>query len=231
VTARQSLLSTYLFYQTLAWMGRSAGSWLASLGSADAATRARVGALGLALGGIEVQIERDGRWLPAGEFRETGPLASDTRAVPLPAVPPGALHVRLELARGMWRLDQAALVTLGDAVTPRRVPPVRVLRRGRDDTDALARLTGAARPLVTQPGDTLTLVYDLPAGGERAEIFLESRGYYLEWVRDAWIAEENPVRLARMFLDPRNALREMAPEFKRAEPGIEAAFWGSRYAR
>src|SRR5262249_53274123 len=89
LTARQSLLSTYVFYQTLAWLGRTPTACLASLGSATGPTRARTLGVTGALGGVDVQVEREGRWVDAGEFRETGPLASDTRAIPLPEAGPG----------------------------------------------------------------------------------------------------------------------------------------------
>jgi hypothetical protein len=41
IASRRSLLSTYLFYQALTYMGRSAGSWLAALERQDANTRER----------------------------------------------------------------------------------------------------------------------------------------------------------------------------------------------
>ena len=50
-------------------------------------------------------------------------------------------------------------------------------------------------------------------------------------MRESWLAEENPGRLTRLFLAPAASLREMAPEYKQLEPGMESAFWGSRYAR
>jgi hypothetical protein len=233
ITARQSLLSTYIFYQTLAWMGRTAGTWLASLGRTDANALARVKSPAALLGGIDVLVRQAaGEWTSAGAFKETGPLASDTRLVPLPGVAAGPLHVRLSLTRGLWRVDQVALVSLGERVEPVRLRPTRVLRHGAPDAAALACLTGQAGPLVTQPGDTLALVYDLPAAvGDAPELFLQSRGYYLEWMRDSWIAEENAERLARLFLAPSASLREMAPAYKKLEPEMESAFWGSRYAR
>jgi hypothetical protein len=83
-------------------------------------------------------------------------------------------------------------------------------------------------PLVTLPGDEYTFTFKLPAGD--SELFLDTRGYYLEWLRREWMAEENPVRAAMMFAAPRLALRLLAPEFKRIEPGMEKQFWSSRYA-
>ena len=230
IVARQSLLSTYVFYQTLAWMGRSAGTWLASLERMDAHALRRTLSPAAALGGIALQMKRGDEWVAVGEFLETGPLASDTRLVPLTTAPDGPLSVRLSFTRGMWRLDQVALVGVGERVEPVRVRPSRVSRHGRPDARALACLARRLGPLVTQPGDTLKLVYDLPRASADPELFLESRGYYLEWMRDSWLAEENGERAARLFLSPAASLREMAPEYKKVELEMERAFWGSRYA-
>lgn len=233
LVARQSLLSTFVFYQTLAWMGRSAGHWLATLERDDAAKRGPAFGPARALGGIEVQVREGGDWRTAGTYQETGPLASDTRLLRLPHLAAGPLEVRLRLTQGLWRLDQASLVTVTAPATPVRLAPESVTRQGRPDAVALASLRGGAAPLVTLPGDSLVVRWALPAatGANERELFLESRGYYLEWMRDAWLAEEDPVRLAGLFLDPHAALRRLAPEFKRVEPEMESVFWGSRYAR
>jgi hypothetical protein len=49
-------------------------------------------------------------------------------------------------------------------------------------------------------------------------------------MRAEWLAEEDLARAAALFLDPAGSLRRLAPEFKRAEPELEAAFWRSKYA-
>ena len=85
--------------------------------------------------------------------------------------------------------------------------------------------------MVTLPGDCYTLVYDLPRDDAPYDVFLESRGYYLEWIRDAWLEEENPALLAELFMSPEQALRRLAPQYKRIEPGMEQIFWSSRYAQ
>jgi hypothetical protein len=50
-------------------------------------------------------------------------------------------------------------------------------------------------------------------------------------MRKEWVAEQAPLRGIRMVLDPESALRHYAPAYKRAEPGMERMFWGSRYAK
>lgn len=98
----------------------------------------------------------------------------------------------------------------------------------RDDA-ALAALLDAATTLVTLPGDAYDVAYLLPPQPERYELFLESRGYYLEWMRQEWLAEENPWLALRMLADPAGMLRVLAPAYKRGEAGMEEIFWGSRY--
>ena len=84
---------------------------------------------------------------------------------------------------------------------------------------------------MTVPGDTCRIVYELPGDAEGYELFLESRGYYWEWIREEWLREEDPAALVRLLLQPEAALRELAPRFKAVEPEMEDVFWGSRYAR
>jgi hypothetical protein len=104
------------------------------------------------------------------------------------------------------------------------------LREGEESREARSALTDSTQVLVTLPGDRYSLIYDLPSGHDTWELFLESRGYYLEWMRNEWLVEEDPHALTQMFLDPAGAMRRLAPEFKEIEPHMEEVFWGSRYA-
>ncbi len=85
--------------------------------------------------------------------------------------------------------------------------------------------------LTTLPGDEYTLFYRLPEEHDAYELFLESKGYYLEWMREEWLKDENPARAAMMLFNPGAALRSLAPEYKRVEPEMEKYFWRSRYVR
>jgi hypothetical protein len=232
VASRQSLMTTYLIYQGLAFMGRSAVAWLAALdrGGAPAIERAR--GVGDLLGKIEVWAQRPGgEWVLAGRTGETGPIATDVKLVPLPDVGPGPVRLRLRLTRGAWRLDWVALAARGADVEPIRLEPVRVARGGAVDDSARQLLLDSARVLTTLPGDRYTLTYRLPEAFDGYELFLETRGYYLEWMRNQWLAEEDPARAAEMLLDPAAALRRLAPAYKRQEASMDSVFWRSRYAR
>ncbi|MGH7678387.1 MAG: hypothetical protein ACRENU_07980, partial [Gemmatimonadaceae bacterium] len=192
ISSRQTLLSTFLLYQTLAYMGTRASDWLAALERNDG-LRGRANNVADVLGGIEVQaLDGRGRWRPVAEIVETGPLATDTKVIPLPSLPEGASRLRLRLTRGAWRINYLALASLRRAPAPEVLEPKQIIRGGREDADALRRLRDTTIALVTLPGDEYVLVYELPERFEEYELFLQSRGYYLEWMREQWLAEENP---------------------------------------
>jgi hypothetical protein len=232
LVSRQTFITTFLIYQALAYMGSEAGRFLATLETGGDEARERAGAIGGVLGNIEVLTQsNDGRWVVVGSVGETGPIASDTRVVPLSAGQLASGRVRLRMTQGMWRLDQVVLVQLGDEVTPRRIMPHGVEKRGADDEAALQALRDREDALVTLPGDAYEVTYRLPAGPAGYELFLEARGYYLEWMRQEWLADEDPVRAAQMITDPAGAMRDLAPTFKAREASFERLFWGSRYVR
>jgi hypothetical protein len=232
ITSRQSLMSTYLLYQTLAYLGTHAPAALAALATGGPAARERVDGIGRLLGRIEVLIpDPAGKWVLAGSAGETGPLAPDTKVVPLPRSDRQQIRIRLQLTRGLWRIDYLALAHLGEPLQPVRVLPARVERGGRDDSAAWRALVDTGKTLVTLPGDAYDLIYRLPPHPEQYELFLESRGYYLEWMRREWLAEENLGLAAQILLDPAGAVRTLAPAFKRHEPELERLFWNSRYVR
>ena len=228
---RQTLLSTHLFYQTLAYFGSHAGEYLASVERGGPAVASRALGMARVLGGIDAEVsENGGPWRSIGSFDETGPIAGDVRVLPFEASG-GALRVRLRQAKGHWRLDQVALAQLGEPVVPRPLEPSRVENGSRADRRALERLRGGEGHLITEPGDTYRIAFELPASPHGLELFLESEGYYYEWMREAWLAEENAEMASLVLSDPAEALRRMAGPFKQQEAGMERAFWASRFRR
>jgi len=232
ISARQSLMSTFLFYQGLSYMGRYAGEWIATLERGDSKLEKAVTGIGQTLGGIEVLLQdHKGKWVSVGEVNETGPLATDVHLVKLPPIKRERVDIRLRLTKGHWRLDAVKLVKLGEQLNPVRLSPVAVHQDGVRADEAHRLLTDREAALTTLPGDVYTLVYQLPEDFESYELFLESRGYYLEWIREEWLADENPALAAMMLFNPERALRVLAPEFKKVEVDMEEKFWGSRYEK
>jgi hypothetical protein len=233
LTARNSLITTFLFYQSMAYAGRHMGAMVAAFErNGREFARSHFGMASL-LGAIDVEVQVDGAWRTVGTFGEHGPIAADTKIIPLPAdlATDRPLRVRLRMAKGNWRVDWAALAELGDTVSVTRIAPRMVERHGREDRAALAALLDTARTLVSLPGDDFRLRYELPAPAQRLELFLESQGWYYEWQRQEWLAEEDAAMAAMALLDPARALRLLAPAYKAREDRMERLFWASRFNR
>ncbi|MEX2180259.1 MAG: hypothetical protein WD801_16205 [Gemmatimonadaceae bacterium] len=77
------------------------------------------------------------------------------------------------------------------------------------------------------PGDEFRIVFDLPA--DSLELFLESEGYYYEWMRGEWLAEEDPLMAALLIHQPAEGLRRLSRPYKSREATMEQLFWASRF--
>lgn len=234
LTSRNSLVTTFLFYQTLAYLGRTAGTALAAMERGTREEAEARFAMAHVLGGIEVQIRIDSGWRTVGIVGEAGPIAADTKVLALPtnAFTVGEpLRVRLHMAKGSWRVGWVALAALGAPVQPIRIAPDRVVRNGRTDTAARALFASGAGHMVTVPGDEVAMHFTLPQRADSLELFLESEGYYYEWMRSEWLTEENPVLAALAFTNPEESLRRLAPAYAAREPRMEQLFWSSRFNR
>jgi len=231
---RQTLLTTYLFYQGLAYLGDTTGYWMAQLERGEEKARLGSQAIGPHLGKIEVYVENeDKRWIPAGEVQETGPIAVNIQVTPLPDLMTSPIKVRLRMTKGLWRLNYVALGTLEGMVEPVGISPAAVVHQSVSDFSRGGELPGAEPqwPLVTLPGDVYSLSFELPGEIDQHELFIETQGYYLEWMRESWMKEKN-LRMARlMFTNPAKFLKKMAPEYKKIESRMEDTFWRSRYAK
>jgi len=233
IGSRQTFMTTYLFYQSLAYLGNSAGNFAAMIESGDSSLRKHVNKIWDLLGGIQVSVANaKGKWIKAGEIKEMGPIASDVHLIKLPETGTKTVKIRLELTKGLWRIDWLALARLDQPVEPIKISPSQVIPENKNNTyGSVLQLRDTLEPLVTLPGDSYKLVYELPSSSKQYEFFLSSKGYYIEWMRESWIEEENHRKAALLFGFPRIFMRMAAADFKKLEPAMEEMFWKSRYVK
>jgi hypothetical protein len=231
LATRQSLLSTYLFYQTMGFLGSRAGETLAAIERAGSAGAERVMGMASLVGTIDLEVWDGVAWTAVGTHDEAGPLATQVTLFPFEHDVVGPVRVRLSAPKGAWRLDWIALAALSDPLEPLLIEPAAIETDAVPDSVALELLLDSARHLVTYPGETYRITYHLPLIDGEWELFLESQGFYYEWMRAEWLADENPALAALALYDPARALKMLAPDFKRAEPEMETQFWNSRFRR
>jgi hypothetical protein len=232
IGSRQTLLTTFLFYQGMAHAGTRMPYYLAQVESGNKKMQHHLTRLWDLLGGIDILVQdKNGKWEKTAEVKEMGPIAADLRLFTLPETPGDDVKIRLRMTKGLWRIDQVALAMIDRQVEPIKIKPGKVMKDSIEDQAAKELLLDTTQYLPTYPGDRYELVYELPDDNTNYELFLYTRGYYLEWMRETWMEEESSLKMAIMFAFPRYYLRLMAPEFKKAEAVMEESFWGSRYVK
>ncbi len=231
IASRQTLLTTFLFYQTLAYMGTSAGYWFANLERNSDTFKELLDNPRKEMGGIEVFIQNENsEYVKIDELSEHGPIATDIKIVPLRYQTENtSLTVKLRMTKGLWRIDYVALADLGNEVQAVKIEPESSFPEFSDGSRVTSLLRNPDSVLLTLPGDRYFLNYKLPENYNDYELFLESQGYYLEWIRGEWLAEENQDKVYQMFFNPKQYYKDLAPQFKEIEAEMEETFWSSKY--
>jgi hypothetical protein len=234
LTARNSLMSTYVLYEMIAFLGSGYGEFLSRLENGDLHLIASLTNFGDVLGDVQVVYRQPGgEWRDAGALGYIGPIARATRGLSFSIEDPNApVEVELRFARAHWKFDTATLApVLATNLKPEIVEPEVADAKGRDPKIVEASLRGEGPYLLTSPGDEITLRFPV-AHQARGSVgyFLKSRGYYYEWMRDDWLRAEDPERAQRYIDDPARAYRELAASYREIEPNIEAVFRSSRFS-
>ena len=228
---RQTLLTTFLLYTAYGYMGDEAAEFLAQIETNNIVRNKMRNRLDL-LGGIEIYLwnEEKRNWKYQGMFHEIGPIAKNLQILAFDndVKNQGDTKVRLRLTKGLWRLDYAALASLNGKVQPCELLPQKILSKGKEDKHALELLRADDDEyLVSMPGSEYRLNYILPEAANDYALFLYSKGYYLEWIRDEWLRHKNPDALRKMMMNDKTTWSMLAREFKSVESSMEATFWSS----
>ena len=229
IGSRQTLLTTYLFYQGMAYSGRYYGYFASSIENGNTFLKNRFQKVWDKLGGIEIYLEdKSGIWRKIHEISEMGPIATDLHLIELPQKRTGVINIKIKMTKGLWRIDYASLASVKNIDEPCRIKPDNILKNNIEDKDAIRILGDTINYLVTFPGESYILNYKLDST-KNYEFFLETRGYYLEWMREEWLNEEDLRKVRFLFAFPGLYMRKSAKEFKKIESSMEESFWNSRY--
>ena len=189
---RNSMLNTVLLYEVmlkeqsyaaLDWMGHD----LNHLGN-----RAELGLWYRENMGMTVSIWRDGEFHKVGRIGDQGPIAWSERSFVLDAPRVDSLKVRLTFVADNWRIDQVALAIDTQRGKVRTIPVAvaKSLEEHRPDIpEYLAQADETY--LITRPGESVQLGFDVGESKQSRTFFLASEGYFMEWMRSEWLVEEH----------------------------------------
>lgn len=231
IDKRQSLMTTYLFYQMLAYTGMATSYLISEMETKKPNYKNRINKMYELLGGIEVAVKDEkGKWIEVDNIKESGPIASDRHLLKLPLNNSPKINVRLRLTKGLWRINMVNLTSIKGEKIPKRIYPEKVYSEGSIDSLSLNKLLDKEQYLVTYPGEEYQISYPIEAHPSQ-QYFLESQGYYIEWMREEWLKEENLNNVKKAMLFPSSYLKKTAPYFKIHETEMESIFWNSKYPK
>jgi hypothetical protein len=230
INFRQTLMTTYLFYSAMGYMGDNVGDVFSKL-ETDNEMKGKFDATSKALGDIDVYNWNDQKniWELIGGLSEAGPIAINRQIIPLKTITSGSsIKLKLVLNKGLWRIDYLALTNIKEKVTPIEISPVSILNKGKIDHYALSLINNPGKYLISMPGSEYKFNYILPEQNDDYELFLYSKGYYLEWMRVHWLKDKDLLKLKQMVINPKEYLKTQAAEYKHYETHMENEFWNSK---
>ncbi len=227
---RQTLLTTYLFYSAMGYMGDNVGDMFALLENNNE-LRNNFDNTTKLLGGIEVYAfnQINDSWELQNDFNETGPIAINKQIIPLHNTPTSSkVKLKIVLNKGLWRIDYVSLTNIKEKVSPLEIPPTSIFINGKPDKTSLAKINDPNKYLISMPGCEFKFNFTFPIKDSSYELFLYSKGYYLEWMREHWIKDKKLLKLQQMVYYPEMFLKAEAKDFKSYETNMEEQFWNSR---
>ncbi len=229
---RQSLLTTYLFYSMLDYLGNDISDYFIILENKKELSD-KFKKFFDELGGIDVYAwnERQNSWDFLNSFKESGPIAINKQFIPLnldKKLTDKNVKLKLVLNKGYWRVDYVSLTNIISEVKPVKIKASELLSEDVNDEKSLKLLNDDDEYFVTMPADEYGLRFDLPKKEQYYEFFLFSKGYYLEWMRPEWTEQKELSRLNEMINNPKKYFKTEARAFKKYESVMEEEFWNSR---
>lgn len=228
---RQTLMTTYFIYNSMAYMGDEISDMLTKLETNKQIFKRLNSGIKNELGNIDIytwDAHRQVWQLEDGIF-ETGPIAINHQFVPLKTKSNNQhLKIKIVLNKGYWRLDYIALTDIKKEAKPTELKVQSVIKNAKTDKVSLQMINHPDEYLVSMPGDVFDLQFQLPKAHQDYELFLYAKGYYLEWMRESWLKEKNMKKLQQMLINPKGYLKDEARAYKIYEATMEQAFWNSK---
>ena len=227
---RQTLLTTYLFYSALGYMGDEVSDMFAILEN-DSEIRNNFDSTTKLLGGIEIYTfnQKNDNWELQNNFNETGPIAINKQIIPLQNTNTDSkVKLKIVLNKGLWRIDYVSLTNIKEKISPLEISPFSIFIDGKQDKTSIAEINDPNKYLISMPGSEYKFNFTFPKTNDNYELFLYSKGYYLEWMREHWIKDKNLLKLKQMVDYPAMFLKDEAKDFKLYETTMEQQFWDSK---
>jgi hypothetical protein len=228
--ARSSLLTTSVLYEHL--MGRQGALALDFMGEelGKITTLAKLASWYGGNFGMRVEVQDGSNWRPVIRLMDFGPTAWRTMGLAIPAVRgvDDSVRIRLTFAADAFRIDQISVAQNVRRLEQRFIPIARATDPdGTPRPDVVAMLSKADdREVETHPGDQFHIEFDAGNAKETSRtFFFAAQGYYVEWLRPAWMKN---AATAEPFSASRTSIRDLLRSWRGGRDSLETLFFTRR---
>ena len=231
--SRNTLMSTVLFYDVvLASQGIQSLNWMNRMNT-DPIYALEFKTIYDAFSGISVLEKQNDTWEHRGTFRDAGPMNWRSSVLEIPVEKPGKVSIRLQFVPDNYFIDYIAFDADTSQATEFEVENLPFT----DIEDNLGTLRSDVDPLiknddrhyfVTEPGDSYYFHYNTKNTNLPIQtVFLQSKGYYTEWIRGDWLTTKNKNYSFDLFAVDRT-LAELAQSWLNNKSTLEREFFRTR---
>lgn len=234
MTFRQTLMTTYLLYHGLSYMGDEYSDMLTVIETSKRKKEKATQSILHHLGKIDLYWNTSQSaegWKYAGSFYETGPIAKNSQVCPIQNIVlknKGPVYIKIVFNEGLWKFDEISLVSVKEVKNAAKIPPAIVFKTSDLSVSSNDMSKKITFPLTSWPGDEYKIHYNIPQEHEKYQVFLSAEGYYLEWMRSEWLQDKNLKKLTQLLLDPESWLKAETENYKRYESQMEEEFENSK---
>ncbi len=228
---RQTLMTTYFIYSAIGYMGDEVSDIFAKVETSDGTLEKIKGGLKDELGKVDIYLwnVEEAVWDLLDGFYETGPIAPNRQFIPFQVNSAGSeIKLKIVLNKGLWRLDYASVSNVIGKVNPVEIAPSALYEKGKYNPITCNAVNDPDQYLISMPGCEYRFDFELPELDTEYELFLCSKGYYLEWMREHWIKDKDLLKLKQMLDNPERYLKSEAANYKMYEIQMEEEFWNSK---
>lgn len=182
--------------------------------------------------GIGIEYFHNNSWIDLGKFEDAGPLNWKYAVAEIPVSKDGELRVKLNFIPDNIMIDYIAFDTTENKYnfTIEKLSPTSITDYKNSNKDYLYELISSddSQYLVTNQGDSYLINYKVSEPlDEEISLFIESKGYYYEWIRGNWIRERNTDYTFNLF-DVQGTLSKLVDSWIENKEILEEEFFNAR---
>lgn len=182
--------------------------------------------------GLSIECKTNNNWTEIGKYQDAGPINWKYSAAEIPVNSDGKIQIRLNFIPDNFMIDYIAIDTIDckDNFKVEKLDPVSITDFKNQTRNEIADLITADdnRYLITNPGDSYLIDYkiDKPFDNE-ISLFIESKGYYNEWIRGSWISNQNLNYTFNLF-DVQGTLNQLVTSWIENKDLLEEEFFNAK---